>query len=146
MRILLAADQHDHEAIAALVVAGRHQVVLVHPEDVDHPLELKLRNALPGEEVVTVPLQVVVDGEEPWRPQALLGLRSVRSLIAADATVICALGARPPVVVGASGEMQPVAAAVDTELAVGLLARRLDADRFGAPRELVAELGYARPA
>jgi hypothetical protein len=145
VRILLAADQHAPETIAALVVAGRHQVVLAHPGSAGDPFELELRNALPGEEVVTVPVQVVVDGEDPSRPQALLGVRSVRSLIAADATVICALGARPPVVVGTSGTMLPVEAVVDEDLAIALLARRLDADCLARPRELVAELGYARP-
>ena len=107
-------------------------------------LELDLRNALPGEEVVAVPMRVIVDGEHPSRPQALLGLRGVRALIAADATVICALGALPPVAVAGGGEMRVVEAEVDQEAALDLLARRLDAERLVVSEELVEKLGYAR--
>jgi carbamate kinase len=146
VRILLKSGESDAELVAAMVVAGRHQVVLAHSGDVDHPLELALRNALPGEEVVTVPVRVVVNADDPTRPQALLGLRSARALIAADATVICALGALPPVVVGKTGEMRAVEATVDEELALALLARRLDASRLVSSGELSEELGYARPA
>jgi hypothetical protein len=144
MRVLLAAGENDAGAIAALVAAGRHQVVVAQPKGTGGSLELDLRNALPGEEVVTVPMRVIVDGEHPSRPQALLGLRAVRTLIAADAIVICALGALPPVAVAGGGEMRVVDAAVDEGAALDLLARRLDAERLVASEELVAELGYAR--
>jgi carbamate kinase len=145
MRVLVAAGESQSESIAALVAAGRHQVVIAATQGTGGSLELDLRNALPGEEVVAVPMRVIVDGERPSRPQALLGLHSVRALIAVDATVICALGALPPVTICSGGEMREVDAKVSEESALDLLARRLDAERLIASEELVEALGYARP-
>nr|MDQ3725901.1 hypothetical protein [Actinomycetota bacterium] len=59
-------------------------------------------------------------------------------------TVICALGALPPVAVASGGEMRAVEAEVDRQMALDLLARRLDAERLVASEELVEALGYAR--
>jgi hypothetical protein len=146
MRILLAATESDADLVAGLVRAGDHEIILAHYGDRSRALELALRNALPGEEVATVAVQVVVDASAAPTPQAVLGLRSVRALVAADITVICALQTEPGVKIVGAGGMKPVEARVDPKLALGLLARRLDADRLMTPEELVEELGYARSA
>jgi hypothetical protein len=145
MRILLMAAEDDADLIAELVQAGRHQIILGHCGNGSGPLELALRNALPGEEVAAVSMPVVVDADAPWKPQAVLGLRGVRSLLAANVTVICALMTEPAVTLVGPQGMKPVEAKVDPMLALGLLARRLDAERSMTPGELVEELGYARP-
>jgi len=146
MRILLTTDGSDAETLAALSgLLPQAEVVLAQPGGLGQRLELALRNALPGQEVVTVPLQAVVDSEEPTRPRAILGLRSLRTLIASGALVICALDPASPIAIGPAGSMEPVEAAVEEEPALELLARRLDARRMDV-RERVAGLGYARPA
>lgn len=144
VRVLLPSTETDAETVAELVVAGRNQIVLGHCGEASQALELALRNALPGEEVVAIPMQVVVDPADTSKPQAILGLRGARTLIAADVTVICVLGGQPAVVVGGAGEMKPVEAEVDEGLALELLARRLDIDQVAAPDQLAEELGYAR--
>jgi hypothetical protein len=144
MRILLMATEEEADLVAELVQAGRHEIIVGYCGNSGGPLELALRNALPGEEVATVAMPVVVDTDAASTPQAVLGLRSVRALLATNVTVICALGTDPALtVVGAEG-MKPVGAKADPMLALDLLARRLDADRLMTPPELVEELGYAR--
>src|SRR3954471_16191413 len=96
MRILLATDGSGAETLAALSgLLPRAEVVLATPGGLGQSLELALRNALPDREVVTVPIQLVVDAEEPSRPRAVLGLRSLRILLASGAIVICALDSLP---------------------------------------------------
>lgn len=148
MRILLlASDGNGVETISAVAMAaGHHQMVVARPGAIDAPLELALRNELPGREVVTVPMQVVVDEEDPAEPRAISELRSVRTLMDAGAIVICATGALVPVVVGRAGKLEAVEATVDEDRVIELLARRLDADRLLSPRQLIEELGYARQA
>jgi|GEM_PF-5399233 len=138
------ATEDEAGLVAELVQAGRHEIIVgCHGTD-SGKLELALRNALPGEEVATVAMPVVVDADADSTPQAVLGLRSVRALLAANVTVVCALGTDPAVtLVGAEG-MEPAGAKADPMLALDLLARRLDADRLMTPGELVEELGYAR--
>jgi carbamate kinase len=144
MRILLATDGSDAETLAALAgLPPQAEVVLAQPGGLGQPLELTLRNALPDQEVVTVPIQVVVDGEEPTKPRAILGLRSLRTLIDSGALVICAYDRTTPVVIGREGKMEVVEARVDAELTLELLARRLDARRVHS-REVAGALGYAR--
>jgi carbamate kinase len=145
MRILLPTNGSDAEAVAALArLIPQAEVVLAQAGRIGQPLELALRNALAGQEVVTVPIQMVVDAEEPDQPRAILGLRSLRTLIESGAIVICAFDALPPVVIGREGEVEAVEAEVNEEVALDLLARRLDAQRMNV-KEVVDELGYARP-
>ena len=146
MRILLATNGSDADTLAALVrLLPRAEVALAHSGDPGQSLELALRNALPDQEVVTVPVQVVVDAEEPTRPRAILGLRSLRTLIGSGALVICAFDRRAPVVIGKTGKMEAIGTAVDPRRALELLARRLDARPLDL-HDLSGELGYARPA
>ncbi|HEV2857812.1 MAG TPA: hypothetical protein VGW80_05340 [Solirubrobacterales bacterium] len=146
MRILLATNGSDAETLAALAgLLPRAEVVLAQPGDLGQPLELRLRNALPEVEVVTVPIQMVVDAEEPTKPRAILGLRSLRTLIGSGALVICAFDQAPPVVIGKTGKMEAVETEVETGAALELLARRLEARPMDI-REASGELGYARPA
>lgn len=144
MRLLLATNGSDAETLAALGgLLPQAEVVLAQPGGLGQPLELTLRNALPEQEVVTVPIQVVVDAEEPTEPRAILGLRSVRTLIEAGALVICAIDRRPPVAIGGEGRMEVVETKVEAEPTLELLARRLDARRVD-PHEVAGALGYAR--
>jgi carbamate kinase len=144
MRLLLATNGSDAETLAALGgLLPQAEVVLAQPGGLGQPLELTLRNALPDREVVTVPIQVVVDAEEPTKPRAILGLRSVRTLIESGSLVICAIGRRPPVVIGSEGKMEAVETEVEAEPVLELLARRLDPSRVD-PREVAGALGYAR--
>lgn len=139
------ASEDDAALVADLVQAGSHEIVIGYCGNSSGPLELALRNALPGDEVATVAMPVVVDVDATSTPQAVLGLRSVRALLAAKVTVICALGTVPAVTLAGALGMEPVKAEVDPMLALELLARRLDAIRLATPGELVEELGYARP-
>jgi carbamate kinase len=61
-------------------------------------------------------------------PQAIVELRSLRTLIDAGALVICAGGGGIPVALNGDGSMHGVEAVVDKDLTAALLARRLDAD------------------
>jgi len=144
MRLLLATNGSDAETLAALAgLLPQAEVVLAQPAGLGPPIELTLRNALPDQEVVTVPIQVVVDAEQPTQPRAILGLRSLRTLIESGAVVVCALGATAPVAIGTEGKMEAVEAEVEPEPTLALLARRLDARRVDS-RELAGGLGYAR--
>ncbi|HET7507135.1 MAG TPA: hypothetical protein VFJ53_02140 [Solirubrobacterales bacterium] len=144
MRILLAANGSDSQTLAAVDrLLPQAEVVLTQASDSAPDLELALRNALPDREVVTVPVQVVVDDEEPTAPRGILGLRSLRTLIESGSLVICVLDRTPPVVIGKTGKMEPIGAAIETEPAFELLARRLDAQPI-ALRKDPGELGYAR--
>ena len=144
MRLLLTTNGSDAKTLTALEgLLPQGEVVLAQPGGLGQPLELTLRNALPDREVVTVPIQVVVDAAEPTRPRAILGLRSVRTLIAAGALVICAVDRRPPVVIGEEGKMEAVEASIEVEPTLELLARRLDARRVDT-HEIAEALGYAR--
>jgi hypothetical protein len=144
MRLLLATNGSDAETLAALAgLLPQAEVVLAQPGDLGPPFELTLRNALPDREVVTVPLRVVVDAEEPTRPRAILGLRSLRTLIEAGSLVICDLGRTVPVVIGREGKMEAVEATVEAEPTLELLARRLEARRVD-PREGAGAVDYAR--
>ncbi|HEU4943523.1 MAG TPA: hypothetical protein VFT10_00010 [Solirubrobacterales bacterium] len=135
------ARQRDIDATAQALarIAVEHEVVIAHGGGVEvgSILELGLRNAVPDREIVTVLSQVVVGGDdvargarsEPplARPRAIVGLRSLRTLIDAGALVICATG-EIPVAIDGDGTMCGVDAEVDKDLIAGLLARRLDAD------------------
>jgi hypothetical protein len=146
MRILLATRGSDAETLVALAgLLPRAEVVLAQGSGQGPSLELALRNALPAQEVVTVPIRMPVDSDEPTRPRAILGLRSLRTLIASGATVICAFDRLAPVVIDKAGAMMAVEDRVDRDLALELLARRLDAERMDAA-EVTHGLGYARPA
>ncbi|HEY7255736.1 MAG TPA: carbamate kinase [Solirubrobacterales bacterium] len=61
-------------------------------------------------------------------PQAIVELRSLRTLIDAGDLVICAGGDGIPVALNGDGTMHGVEAVVDKDLTAALLARRLDAD------------------
>lgn len=91
-------------------------------------LELALRNALPGRDLATVLSTVVVGAGDPaLEPQAIVGLRNLRTLIDAGALVICA-DSGIAVSLDGDGAMRGIEAAVDSDLTAALLARRLDAD------------------
>jgi len=146
MRILLAANGSDSHTLAAVDrLLPQAEIALTQAGDAAPALELALRNALPEREVVTVPIQVVVDAEEPTVPRGILGLRSLRSLIETGSLVICVFDRTPPVMIGETGKMEPVEATIATEAAFELLARRLDAHPI-ALREAGGELSYARSA
>jgi len=125
------AGRHEIELAARglAALAAEHRLIVTHGNgpEVGHLLELALRNALPGQEVVTLHTAVVVAGDDP-APRAIVELRSLRRLIDADALVLCAEGGGVPVAVDHSGAMRGVEAAVDKDLTAALLARRLDAD------------------
>lgn len=163
---LLALQNEGYGAVAPypLDVLGAESEGMV-----GYMLELALRNALPGRDLVTVLSAVVVDAEDGahapskpigpvyaaeearrlvaergWsigpdgdgfrrlvpspEPQAIVELRSLRTLIEAGALVICAGGGGIPVALNGDGTMHGVEAVVDKDLTAALLARRLDAD------------------
>jgi carbamate kinase len=150
-----AGTQHSNVAAAAEVLAGlaeEHEVVIAHPFDVrlGGVLALALRNALPDRDVATVPIDVVVgadtpgllDGPAVLKPQAIVELHSLRTLIDAGVLVLCAGGVGTPVTVD-HGTMQGVEAAVDQDLTAALLARRLDADLLVMLTDAASEPGAA---
>lgn len=129
-------------ASALAAVAEEHELVIAHgngPQD-GCMLELALRNALPDRDLVTVLTEVVVSAQDPAfdgqgfrhpvpspEPQAIVELRSLRTLIDAGVLVICA-GGGIPVALNGDGSLHGIEAAVDEDLTASLLARRLDAD------------------
>ena len=121
-------DEVEPAARGLAALAAEHQLVVTHGNGPEvNYLELALRNALPGQEVVTVLTAVVVAGDDP-APRAIVELRSLRRLIDAGALVVCADGDGIPVAVDESGAMRGVETVVDKDLTAALLARRLDAD------------------
>jgi carbamate kinase len=120
-------------------LAADHEVAIVH--DLSHraalTLELALQNGLPEREVVTVLTQVVVSPERSVPPsadsasadaQAIVELRSLRTLLDSGAVVICVVGGGVPVAVDLEGSMRSVDARTDRDQTASLMARRLDAD------------------
>lgn len=153
-----AAAQRDFAVAAKALarVAEEHEVVIAHSFGVrlGGTFALALRNALPDREVATVLVDTVVGADTPGlldgllEPQAIVELRSLRTLIDAGVLVICAGGAGATVAID-GGTMQGIEAAVDSDLTAALLARRLDADLLvmltGVGSEPTsAELGAAR--
>lgn len=124
-------------AEALAVVAEEHEIVIAHAFDVrlGGTFALALRNALPDRDVATVLVDTVVGADNPGildgpavlKPQAIVELPSLRTLIDAGVLVICAGGVGTPVTVN-HGTMQGVEAAVDEDRTAALLARRLEAD------------------
>lgn len=125
------------EMIAELVT--EHEVAIVHdlPPRAALTLELALQNVLPERDVVTVLTQVVVSPESSASPaadstsadaQAIVELKSLRTLIDSGAVVICVVGGGVPVAVDLEGSMRPVEARTDRDQTASLMARRLDAD------------------
>ncbi|MGN6588629.1 MAG: hypothetical protein ACTHKT_14345 [Solirubrobacterales bacterium] len=133
MRILVALAREDLDvektATALARLAAKHEVIVTHGQALDagHKLELALRNRLPGHDVVSVLSQVVVagDGDEP---SAITEVRSLRKLLEAGAFVVCAADAQAPVALESDGSLRTAEVAVDENLAVDLLARRLEVD------------------
>lgn len=153
-----AASQRSNVEGAAgdlATIAAEHDLVITHgnsPPDVlgvesegmvGCMLELALRNALPGRDLVTLLTEVVVDEGDPAfatpskpigptvpfpEPQAIVELRSMRLLVDAGVLVICAGGGGIPVALDGGGALKAVEAVVDEDLTASLLARRLDAD------------------
>jgi carbamate kinase len=70
-------------------------------------------------------------------PQAIVELRSLRTLIDAGTFLICAGGDGIPVALNGDGAMHGVDAVVDEHLTAALLARRLDADLLVIAAETV---------
>ncbi len=63
------------------------------------------------------------------KPRQIIGLRSVRALLARGTVVVCAGGGGIPVAATGRGhEKEGVEAVIDKDLAAGLLARQLEAD------------------
>lgn len=144
---LLALQSAAYEEVAPypLDVLGAESEGMV-----GYMLDLALHNVLPEREVVTLITEVVVDSQDPAflapskpigpadarrlvaspEPQAIVELRSLRTLIDSGALVICAGGGGVPVAVGSDGMLHGVEAVVDKDLTAALLARRLDADVF----------------
>lgn len=116
-------------ATALAGLAAEHRLIVTHGfgAQAGHLLELALRNALPGRDVVSVLTQVVVAGEEP---HAIPQIRSLRVLLDSGAVVVCACEETAPVSLDPGGSLRRVVAAVDEDLTAALLARRLDADLF----------------
>jgi carbamate kinase len=81
--------------------------------------------------------EVVEDASRGWRrvvasprPQRIVELEAIRTLIAAGAIVIGVGGGGIPVVTNAEGDLSGVEAVIDKDLGCSLLARDLDADLF----------------
>jgi len=151
MRILLALgsgalSEREAEAVAddlAGVAAG-NEVIVAHGFDSQsgQALELGLRNALPGRDVVGVLTQVVVAAADPAlrrgdgyprlvrspKPQAIAEIRSLRALLEFGALVICARRSAFPLALDEFGRLREVEAGVDGSAFAALLARRVDAD------------------
>lgn len=154
MRVLVALDCGDTATAAEGLaeIAAEHEVVIACADG--SALGLALRNALPEREVATVLSQVVVDSADPGsgalaEPQAIVELRSIRSLLDAGALVVCACAERAPVIIDRDGTMREVDAIVDGNLTAALLARRLEADLLlmltdGAPGSEPAKAEAAR--
>jgi|GEM_PF-2466553 len=119
-------------AVEALAeIAAEHELVIAHDSGpgVGAMLELGLRNALPGRDVITVVPQVVVGGDDPSpQPYAIAQLRSLRLLVDSGGLVICPSGGGIPIAVDRVGTLRGIEETVDWDLSVSLLARRLDAD------------------
>jgi carbamate kinase len=139
MRILLSLGESPRSAATAAAIAeivAGHEALVIHrnPPPADHGLELALRNALPGRDVVSVLTQVVVASDpSALEPQAIAEIRSVRVLLDSGALVICAGENSVPVVLDELGTMHEVDAPVDPDLTAALLARRIDADLLMLP-------------
>jgi carbamate kinase len=139
--VLLHRSTEGDVAVAAETLAGvaeEHEVVIAHGFDIrlGYTFGLALRNALPDRDLATMLIDTVVATDDPGRldgptvlePQAIVALRSLRTLIDAGVLVICADGAGIPVTLDGEGTMHGVEVAVDKDLTASLLARRLDAD------------------
>lgn len=121
----------EDPAGALAEIAADNEVIITHPDEVmvGQMLELALRNALPGRDVVSVLTQVVVGADDsPPQPQAIAEVRSLRVLLDAGAVVLCAENNSLPVALDRYGSMRRVEAEIDHNLTAALLARRLDAD------------------
>jgi carbamate kinase len=138
-----AAARRRVEAAAAMLaeIAAEHEAIIAHDSGtrLGAMLELELRNALPDRDVITVLSQVAVnaDAAAPGRspvvrsalePHAIVELRSLRTLIGAGVLVICAGAGSASIAVDDAGTMRGIDAAIDRNLTMALLARRLDAD------------------
>lgn len=117
------------ETRALTALAIDYEVVLAHGGG-HRELELALRNELPDREPVTVSAGVVVtpDDGSVHSPSAIVSLGGLRTLVDAGALVICSIGFNAPIALDESGAMRYVDGVADQDLAVALLARRLDAD------------------
>lgn len=80
---------------------------------------------------------MVLEAPGKWRrvvpsplPRQITQIETIRVLVEAGVTVICAGGGGIPVIRGKDGELTGVEAVVDKDRAAGLLADRLDADAF----------------
>lgn len=115
-------------------IARERELIVVHEDSAAaHTLELALRNALPGRDVVSVLTQVVVAIDDPAEPKAIAEVRSLRVLLDAGALVVCSVGASTPVALDGLGTMYEVEAPIAQDLTAALLARRLDAELLPAP-------------
>ena len=81
--------------------------------------------------------EVIEDASRGWRrvvasprPQRIVELEAIRTLIAAGAIVIGVGGGGIPVVANSEGDLSGVEAVIDKDLGCSLLARDLDADLF----------------
>jgi len=81
--------------------------------------------------------EVIEDASRGWRrvvasprPQRIVELEAIRTLIAAGAIVIGVGGGGIPVVADSEGDLSGVEAVIDKDLGCSLLARDLDADLF----------------
>lgn len=131
-----AAGRRIGVAAAALAeLAREHELVVTNGREGESGrlLELALRNALPGRDVITVCTGVVVGtggaGGAP-EPHGVPELPTLRLLIEAATVVICTDGGASALTVNGMGEMRRVDAPVDPNLTAALLARRLEADLF----------------
>ncbi|MEZ5077723.1 MAG: hypothetical protein R2725_09790 [Solirubrobacterales bacterium] len=138
MRILVSLGSEESSSGDGMLasLARDHELVVSHLSGRFDALRLALRNLLPERDVVSVLTHVVLGAEESGvsarevaEPRAIAELRSLRALIEAGSLVLCGIASRPLAVDGI-GEMHPVEATVDADLAASLLARRLDADLF----------------
>jgi carbamate kinase len=81
--------------------------------------------------------EVIEDASRGWRrvvasprPQRIVELEAIRTLVAAGAIVIGVGGGGIPVVANSEGDLSGVEAVIDKDLGCSLLARDLDADLF----------------
>lgn len=140
MRILLTLGSGAEEPATAAdvaAIAADNEVIVIHAggQRESHMLELGLRNHLPDRDIVSVLTQVVLAGDDR-RPSAIAEARSMRTLVASGAVVICAEGGSLPVALDGDGTLHPVEMAIDGGLTAELLGRRLEVDVALTPAEL----------
>jgi carbamate kinase len=148
VREAVSDETLERGVVQIATLAAEHEIVISHGDLLRLQLPALMRNAIPGRELATVSIEVVVDPEDVGSrrpvPRAITELRSIRTLLEAGVLVICTSAVT--VAIDRIGELRRIDAEVDEDLVAALLARRLDADLLlmltevgGRPDEAKAE-------